>query len=41
MVNSGIAHDGVRTVEMYGMSLTGLQEGSTLGVMRTSNVSFD
>ncbi|XP_012173117.2 neuralized-like protein 4 isoform X1 [Bombus terrestris] len=37
MVDSGIMHDGVRTVEMYGMCLNELQEGSTLGVMRTSN----
>lgn len=40
MVDSGIMHDGVRTVEMYGMCLNELQEGSTLGVMRTSNVSY-
>ncbi|XP_076236666.1 neuralized E3 ubiquitin protein ligase 4 isoform X2 [Calliopsis andreniformis] len=37
MVDSSIVHDGVRTVEMYGMDLTTLEEGSTLGVMRTSN----
>ncbi|KAK9298978.1 hypothetical protein QLX08_007891 [Tetragonisca angustula] len=37
MFDSGIMHDGIRTVEMYGMDLNELQEGSTLGVMRTSN----
>ena len=40
MSDSGIMHDGIRTVEMYGMDLNELEEGSTLGVMRTSNVSF-
>ncbi|OAD58573.1 Neuralized-like protein 4 [Eufriesea mexicana] len=37
MFDSGIMHDGIRTVEMYGMDLNELEEGSTLGVMRTSN----
>nr|XP_012135898.1 PREDICTED: uncharacterized protein LOC100874771 isoform X5 [Megachile rotundata] len=37
MTNSGIVHDGARTVETYGMNLNALEEGSTLGVMRTSN----
>ncbi|CAL7942693.1 unnamed protein product [Xylocopa violacea] len=37
MTHSGIIHNGIRTVEMYGMDLNTLEEGSTLGVMRTSN----
>lgn len=41
MTNSGIVHDGVRTVETYGMNLNTLEEGSTLGVMRTSNVGLE
>lgn len=39
MTGSGIVHDGDRIVEIYGMDLTDLEEGSTLGVMRTSNVN--
>ncbi|KAG7212691.1 hypothetical protein KM043_012968 [Ampulex compressa] len=35
--SASIVHDGVRIVEMYGMNLNGLNEGGTLGVMRTSN----
>lgn len=38
MTGSGIFHDGERIVEMYGMDLNDLEEGNTLGVMRTSNV---
>lgn len=38
MTGSGIVHDGERIVEIYGMDLTDLEEGNTLGVMRTSNV---
>lgn len=41
MANSCIVHDGVRMVEMYGMDLSALKEGSTLGVVRTRNVSLD
>nr|XP_033337395.1 neuralized-like protein 4 [Megalopta genalis] len=37
MTNSGIVHDGTRMVEMYGMDLSTLEEGNTLGVLRTSN----
>ncbi|XP_011877587.1 PREDICTED: neuralized-like protein 4 isoform X2 [Vollenhovia emeryi] len=37
MTGSGIVHDGDRIVEIYGMDLTDLEEGNTLGVMRTSN----
>ncbi|XP_076684468.1 neuralized E3 ubiquitin protein ligase 4 [Andrena cerasifolii] len=37
MANSCIVHDGVRMVEMYGMDLSALKEGSTLGVVRTRN----
>ncbi|XP_077270706.1 neuralized E3 ubiquitin protein ligase 4 isoform X1 [Temnothorax americanus] len=37
MTGSGIVHDGDRIVEIYGMDLTDLVEGNTLGVMRTSN----
>lgn len=38
MTTSGISHDGDRIMEIYGMGLTDLEEGNTLGVMRTSNV---
>ncbi|XP_014472796.1 PREDICTED: neuralized-like protein 4 isoform X2 [Dinoponera quadriceps] len=37
MTGSGIFRDGDRIVEMYGMDLNDLEEGNTLGVMRTSN----
>ncbi|CAK9826969.1 Neuralized-like protein 4 [Anthophora retusa] len=37
MTNSGIVHDGIRSAEMYGMDLNELEQGSTLGVLRTSN----
>ncbi|KOC67724.1 Neuralized-like protein 4 [Habropoda laboriosa] len=37
MTNSGIVHDGIRSVEIYGMDLNELEQGSTLGVLRTSN----
>lgn len=40
MTSCGIYHDGVRAIEMYGTDLNELEEGSTLGVMRTSNVSL-
>ena len=38
MTNSGILHDGEPIVELYGVDLDTLEEGNTLGVMRTSNV---
>lgn len=38
MAGSGIIHNGDRIVEMYGTDLNDLEEGSTIGVMRTSNV---
>lgn len=38
MTSSGIVHDGERIVELYGTDLSSLDVGSTLGVMRTSNV---
>ncbi|XP_011150194.1 neuralized-like protein 4 isoform X2 [Harpegnathos saltator] len=37
MTGSGIFCDGDRILEMYGMDLNDLEEGNTLGVMRTSN----
>ncbi|KZC09170.1 Neuralized-like protein 4 [Dufourea novaeangliae] len=37
MTKSCIVHNGARTVETYGMDLSTLEEGNTLGVMRTSN----
>ncbi|XP_028049148.1 neuralized-like protein 4 [Monomorium pharaonis] len=37
MTSSGIVHDGERIVEVYGKDLNDLEEGDTLGVMRTSN----
>ncbi|KYN07792.1 Neuralized-like protein 4 [Cyphomyrmex costatus] len=37
MTCSGIIHNGERIVETYGTDLNHLEEGSTLGVMRTSN----
>ncbi|KYN44842.1 Neuralized-like protein 4 [Trachymyrmex septentrionalis] len=37
MTCSGIIHNGDRIVETYGANLNDLQEGNTLGVMRTSN----
>ncbi|KYN19197.1 Neuralized-like protein 4 [Trachymyrmex cornetzi] len=37
MTCSGIIHNGDRIVETYGADLTDLEEGNTLGVMRTSN----
>lgn len=38
MTGSGILHDGDRIEEMYGTDLNELEEGNTVGVMRTSNV---
>lgn len=38
MTGSGIVHDGERIVEVYGKDLNDLEEGDTLGVMRTPNV---
>lgn len=40
MTSSGIVHNGIRVVEMYGIDLNELEEGNSLGVMRTSNVSY-
>lgn len=40
MSGSGIIRDGQPIVELYGTDLDTLEEGDTLGVMRTSNVSF-
>jgi len=41
MTGSGIVHDGDRIVEIYGTDLNDLEEGNTLGVMRTSNVIYN
>ena len=41
MTCSGIIHNGDRIVETYGANLNDLQEGNTLGVMRTSNVIYN
>lgn len=38
MTNCGVIHDGELVVELYGTNLDTLEEGSTLGVMRTANV---
>lgn len=38
MTNCGIVHNGARMVEMYGIDLSTLEEGNTLGVLRTANV---
>lgn len=38
MSGSSIVHDGVSILEMYGQDLNSLEEGSTLGVCRTSKV---
>jgi len=40
MSGSCIFYDGVQIVEMYAMDLNDLGQGSTLGVMRTSNVIY-
>ncbi|XP_031830044.2 neuralized E3 ubiquitin protein ligase 4 [Nomia melanderi] len=37
MTNCGIVHNGARMVEMYGIDLSTLEEGNTLGVLRTPN----
>jgi len=41
MTCSGIIHNGDRIVETYGADLNDLEEGNTLGVMRTSNVIYN
>lgn len=38
MTGCGIVHDGDRIVDVYGTDLNDLEEGNTVGVMRTSNV---
>lgn len=40
MTSSSIMHDGEPIVELYGVDLDTLEEGNTLGVMRTSKVSI-
>ncbi|XP_011253372.1 neuralized-like protein 4 [Camponotus floridanus] len=37
MTGCGIVHDGDRIVDVYGTDLNDLEEGNTVGVMRTSN----